>query len=117
MRRSLTHAMTESSLTSTLSRGGSVDHEVAAVLTPPRQEGFEVPFLDDETEPGGRTFADGFTVPGSFRMRCVTDGQLASCPNGRNTTVWLSQSKLVYEYEGAAGDLPSLCLCEHLCNL
>lgn len=60
--------------------------------------------------------ADDYYVPDEFALRCVLDEQLGDCPQGRNQTVWLAQTKLVYEWAGAAQDLSPPCYCEHVCN-
>jgi hypothetical protein len=96
-----------------------VDHEVAAVISPARDEHENTPFVQYASAGTGR-------FRGDFPLRCVTDTQLQSrheCPNGRNTTVWLGQSEIVYKNSGGAGTLPSSrngggppCYCEHLCN-
>ena len=63
-------------------------------------------------------------MPEEFALRCVLDSQLGgltaagmpACPQGRNTTVWLAQTKLVYEHVGATHDPSPPCYCEHVCN-
>ena len=67
--------------------------------------------------PNGTT-PEEYEVPEEYHLRCVLDEQLATgdCPEGRNQTVWLAQTKLVYEYAGAARDLSPPCYCEHVCN-
>lgn len=120
-----------------------VEREVAAVLEPPRNRHMHPPFQERLPAQGSAAGA-GAELPNAtakvirseddgvgarheaIRLRCVTDEQLQhECPHGRNTTVWLGQSKLVYEWEGAAerlhlpmspeGNGPA-CLCGHLCN-
>ena len=64
---------------------------------------------------------DDYVVPNEYSLKCVLDAQLARtgsafCPNGRNTTVWLAQAKLIYGFEGATEHPSSTCLCTHLCN-
>ena len=64
---------------------------------------------------------DDYVVPKEYELKCVRDDQLTRrggkhCPNGRNTTVWLAQAKLVYGFEGATRHPSSTCLCTHLCN-
>ena len=64
---------------------------------------------------------DDYVVPDEYSLKCVLDAQLARtgsafCPNGRNTTVWLAQAKLIYGFEGATEHPSSTCLCTHLCN-
>ena len=99
-----------------------VDHEVAAVISPARDEHENTPFVQFASVATGR-------FRGAFPLHCVTDHQLQArheCPNGRNTTVWLGQSEMVYRNSGAEGNLPSSrdgggggeppCFCEHLCN-
>ena len=102
-----------------------VEREVSAVLEPPRDEHDNTPFRE-RLRAGGSA---GAKLPNpasseALRLRCVTDEQLQNgCPGGRNTTVWLGQSKRVYTYSGAAEHLPLSpsghgppCYCEHLCN-
>ena len=60
--------------------------------------------------------ADNYKVPHEYELRCVLDEQLKDCPHGRNTTVWLAQTKLIYEYGNAIEGLPPPCYCEHICN-
>ena len=101
-----------------------VDHEVAAVISPARDEHENTPFVQYTS--AGYASAGTGRFRDAFPLRCVTDTQLQSrheCPNGRNTTVWLGQSEIVYKNSGGAGTLPSSrngggppCYCEHLCN-
>ena len=103
-----------------------VDHEVAGVINPARDEHDFTPFASFASA-STTGVASTNAMTGVFRLHCVTDHQLQgrqACPDGRNTTVWLGQSKIVYANSGAAGNLPSShdgggqppCYCEHLCN-
>jgi len=105
-----------------------VEHEVAAIISPARDEHDNTPFVQYASAapgvaPTGSVATSAFHD--AFPLHCVTDHQLRDrqqCPDGRNTTVWLGQSEMVYKNSGAEGNLPSSrnggppCYCEHLCN-
>jgi hypothetical protein len=91
-----------------------IDQPLAAVMVPPRDDDFNVPFQQEEVNPKPLMELE-YEVPEEHRMRCVTDEQLVGCPF-RNTTVWLAQSKQAYEYGGATLNAPSACDCAHTCN-
>ena len=95
----------------------TADPPPASAYTPaPMDSGGD--YLPEGTKP------ETYHVPEEFALRCVLDEQLNSwtpaglpaCPQGRNTTVWLAQTKLVYEFAGAAQDANPPCYCEHVCN-
>ena len=95
----------------------TADPPPASEYTPaPMDSGGE--YLPNGTGP------ENYRVPEEFALRCVLDSQLGgltaagmpACPQGRNTTVWLAQTKLVYEHVGATHDPSPPCYCEHVCN-
>lgn len=87
----------------------SADPPPASSYTPASMDQGEN-YLPNGTEP------ENYYVPEEYKLRCVLDEQLGDCPRGRNQTVWLAQTKLVYEYAGASQDLSTPCYCEHVCN-